>query len=262
MSHPDRDLDADGRTSPDPYTFGPGLFHMLGSGPGFPHEPPRRQAVDTAALGPRPWYGSRRILVGLALVAVTAVAWAVMALGRASHDSDVRTLGDFETFARIIQDPSHERHFASVVEIEAVVPFPILIPAAIEADSTMVTAYLRPPWRQDLDPAISTYLAIDFRSDRGSLLYVQYAGPMEVMDLFREPSGVYRPSSFDPTRTATVPRSTSTATLTELPARLDDPILVLQWSACGHGLALASLASEHAEDELVRIAESVPEQCN
>lgn len=249
---------------PDPYTVAHGMFRILGGGPGFMGLGGRRPAVedpDRERLEDRV-HNSRRVLVGLALVAVAAMAWTVMALVSASRDTDVRTLGDFGTFARIIQDPSHERHFASVAEIEAVVPFPILLPAAVDPDSSMVTAYLRPPWRQAVDPAEATYLAIELRAAARSLLYVQYAGPMDVMDLFRETGGIYRPSSFDSTRTATLPLASATATLTELPARVDDPVLVLQWSLCGHGLALAALASDYPEAELLRIAESVPAQCD
>ncbi|MGE0133651.1 MAG: hypothetical protein AB7L91_03410 [Dehalococcoidia bacterium] len=254
----------DGRVDPDPYTVAHGMFRILGGGPGFMGLGGRRPAVDDPdrdRLEDR-LHNSRRVLVGLALVALAAVAWTIMALVSASRGPDVRTLGDFETFARIIQDPDHERHFASVLEVETVVPFPILLPSAVDSESAMVTAYIRPPWRTDVDAAKSTYLAIELRATAGSLLYVQYAGLMEVMDVFRETGGIYRPSSFDPTRTATVPVATGAATLTELPARLGDPVLVLQWSLCGHGLALAALASEYPEAELIRIAESVPEQCN
>lgn len=205
----------------------------------------------------------RMFIVGAAALfaSVTAI-WLVTTFTRGSADPPIRALGDFETFARIIQDPNHDRYFASVLEVETVVRFPILLPSAVEPESTMVTAYLRPPWRRDIDADQSTYLAIELRTATSSLLYVQYAGRMGVMDLFRETGGIYRPSSFEPTRTATLLLASGAATLTELPARLDDPVLVLQWSLCGHGLALAGLASEYPEAELTRIAESVPERCD
>lgn len=202
----------------------------------------------------------RFVTLRLALLAAVTVSGFVVA-ACTPNDPRERTLADFESFARVIQDPSGERHLVSVAAIRAAVPFPILIPSAIEADSIMVTAYVRPPWRRGIEPADSTYLAIEFRADAGTTLFVQHLGAMDVSDFFREPTAVYRPSSFDPARTAALLLAGGPATLTELPARIDDPVLVLQWSVCGHGLALAGLTSQYPEAELIRIAESVPERC-
>ncbi len=260
MSH--RDLDADQRANPDPYTVQQQLLGTLGSGPGFPHEPPRRRAVDAADLGPRPWYGSRRTLVGLALVCGAVLVWAVLALVSASRDSDVRTLGDFKASARVIQNPSGGRQLVNVAAIEAVVPFPILIPAAIEAESVAVTAYVRPPWRRNVAEADATYLVIEFRTGRGVLRLVQHRGIMDVVDIFRDPGLLPPPASYRIRSTATDTLSDDSGTTVEVPAADGGTILVLEWGACGHGLALAALASEYPEDELIRIAESVPEQCN
>ncbi len=84
---------------------------------------------------------------------------------------------------------------------------------------------------------------------------------MDVLDVLRGDGAVNRPTSYEPVSTASPLVRGGAASLTELPASRGETLLVLQWDACGHGLALSSLASEFSLEELVRIAESVPEVC-
>lgn len=80
-------------------------------------------------------------------------------------------------------------------------------------------------------------------------------------DLFRAGDVNVRPADYVPLNSSAQPTVHGPATVTELPAEDGGTLLVLQWGMCGHNLALTSLASEFGRDELIRIAESVPEQC-
>ncbi len=87
------------------------------------------------------------LLLGGLVLAVAVVAIGLVASWSSSDTSDERSLGDFDAFARIIEEPTGNRNPVSVAAIEAVVPFPILLPEAVEADTSGVTVYLQPPWR-------------------------------------------------------------------------------------------------------------------
>lgn len=98
--------------------------------------------------GGRASSGDWLLLGGVVLAAVAVVVWLVVVL-RPGDASGARSLGDFHAFARIIDAPG-QRDLVSVAAIEAVVPFPILLPSEIEVDSIMAVVYLQPRWRPSL----------------------------------------------------------------------------------------------------------------
>lgn len=208
--------------------------------------------------GARVSSGDRLLLGGVVLVVAIVAAWAAMVL-RSSDTSGPRSLGDFEAFARMIDAPG-ERGFASVAAIEAVLPFPILLPSEVEAERIMAVAYLRPSWRAEPAGVDSNYLVVRFMSERSVFLH-EYRGSMSVRELFRPGDVNIRPAEYRPLSTSSLSTVHGPATVTELPAEDGGTLLVLEWGMCDHSLALTSLASEFNLDTLIRIAESVPEAC-